>query len=75
MPETVEFGPREPLTKLSGLESTRSVTSPMTAKSLSRTLPDELLWSMKREVRTTEYQLPAPWRVTFSTPLSEEVMR
>src|SRR5882757_10889481 len=64
MPETVEFGPRDPLTKLSGLESTRSVTSPMTAKSLRPTAPDELVWSMKREVRTTEYQLPAPWSVT-----------
>ncbi|CAM5238862.1 hypothetical protein SHIRM173S_09843 [Streptomyces hirsutus] len=56
MPETEEFGPREPLTKLSGWESTRSVTSPMTAKSLMWTLPAELDWSMKREERTTECQ-------------------
>ena len=73
MPETDEPGPREPLTKLSGLESTRSVTSPITAKSLMWTLPAELDWSMNREVCTTEYQPPAPWRVTFCTPLREEV--
>ncbi len=30
---------------------------------------------MKREVCTTECQLPAPWRVTFCTPLREEVIR
>ncbi|GGW78966.1 hypothetical protein GCM10010503_65770 [Streptomyces lucensis JCM 4490] len=75
MPETDEPGPREPLTKLSGLESTRSVTSPITAKSLMWTFPEELAWSMKREVWTTEYQLPAPWRVTFWTPLREDVTR
>lgn len=75
MPETELFGPSAPLTKLSGLESTRSVTSPMTAKSLMWTPPDELDWSMKREVCTTEYQLPAPCRVTFWTPLRDEDSR
>src|SRR3954470_16903749 len=69
MPDTEEFGPSEPLTKLSGLESTRSVTSPMTAKSWMWTPPEELDWSMKREECTTECQFPAPWRVTFRTPL------
>ncbi len=75
MPETEEPGPREPLTKLSGLESTRSVTSPMTAKSLMWTSPEEFCWSMKREVRTTECQCPAPRSVTFWTPEREEVSR
>lgn len=75
MPDTELPGPSVPLTKLSGLESTRSVTSPITAKSLRWTPPEELVWSMKREVRTTECQLPAPWMVTFATPLSEDVIR
>src|SRR3954452_13882031 len=73
MPEPDRWGRREPLTKLSGLESTRSVTSPITAKSLMWTFPEELDWSMKREVCTTECQLPAPCSVTFWTPLSEDV--
>lgn len=75
IPETELPGPSDPLTKLSGLESTRSVTSPMTAKSLMWTPPEELDWSMKREVCTTEYHWPAPWSVTFCTPLREEVRR
>src|SRR5690554_4287015 len=66
-PHTERFGPREPLTKLSGLASPCSVTSPMTAKPLKCTAPGELVWSWKREVGTTEYQLPAPCRVTLWT--------
>nr|MCF0101805.1 hypothetical protein [Streptomyces sp. MH191] len=73
IPETEEFAPREPLTKLSGLPSLRSVTSPITAKSLRWTLPALLCWSMKLELCTTECQLPAPWRVTFCTFCREEV--
>src|SRR5437899_3498035 len=75
IPETTELGPRLPVMKLSGEPSLRTLTSPKTAKSYSLVLPLALVWSIRCELCSTEYQLPAPRMVTPSAWMVEPSLK